>query len=101
MIVLLFASSSAMVSNTLVTVRPLDEMFCIVLSVIIVNIIVFFLVQLLTSLTRFCLKSIDDSTYSTANLLSELISVRDGLCDIAIDFTKEELLSIFENICTC
>ena len=48
----------------------------------------------------FCLKSIDDSTFSTANLLSELICVRDGLCDIAINFTKEELLSIIDNVCT-
>ena len=30
-----------------------------------------------------------------------LISVRDGSCDIAIDFTKEEFLSIIENIYTC
>ena len=30
-----------------------------------------------------------------------LISVRDGLCNIAIEFTKEELVSIIENTCTC
>jgi hypothetical protein len=99
MSVLLFTSSFVMVSNTLVIVHPLDNIFCIISNVIIVRIIVFFLIQLITT---FCLKSIDDCTYSTVNLLSELISVRDGLCDIAIDFTKEELLSIIEeNICTC
>jgi len=44
--------------------------------------------------------SIDDSTFSNANLLSELISVRDGLCDIAINLTEEELLCIIEYVCT-
>jgi hypothetical protein len=48
----------------------------------------------------FFLKSIDDSSFSTANLLSESICVRDGLCDIAINFTKEELLSFIDNVCT-
>ena len=47
-----------------------------------------------------CSKSIGDSTFSTANLLSELICDRDGLRDIAINLTKEELLSIIENVCT-
>ena len=36
--------------------------------------------------------SIDDTTFSTANLLSELLSVIDGLSDIfGVDFTKDEL----------
>jgi len=50
--------------------------------------------------SSFCSKSIGDSTFSKATLLSELICVRDGLCDIAINFTKEELLSIIEYVCT-
>jgi hypothetical protein len=49
----------------------------------------------------YCTNSIDDSTFSIANLLSELISVRDGLYDIPINLTKEDLMCIIENICTC
>ena len=48
----------------------------------------------------FYFKFIGDSTFSTANLLSELSCVRDGLCDIANNFTKEELLSIIDIVCT-
>ena len=44
--------------------------------------------------------SIEDSTFCTANLLIELISVRDGICEIAIDLNKEELQFIIDNVCT-
>lgn len=49
----------------------------------------------------YCTNSIDYDTFSTANLLSELISVRDGLYDIPINLSKEDLLYIIEYICTC
>jgi hypothetical protein len=44
--------------------------------------------------------SIEDSTFCTANLLIELISVRDGISEIAIDLNKEELQFIIDNVCT-
>ena len=53
-----------------------------------------------STVSSFCSQLIDDSTSSTANLLSELICVRDGLYDIAVNFTKEELMSIIESVCT-
>ena len=53
----------------------------------------FFSVQLIALWTHFVWSLL-------TNLLSELICVRDDLCDTAINFTEEELLSIIDNVCT-
>ena len=98
MIVILCASSPLMESFMLVIVHQSGKMFCTVSNVI--PIIIFFFGSVNSIVNSSCSKSLGDSTFSTANLLSELICVRDGLCDIAINFTKEELLSIIENVCT-
>ena len=87
MIGLLFVSSPLMESFMLVIVHPSGKMFCTVLNVIIVPIIIFFFGSVNSIVNLFCSKSIGDCTFSTANLLSELICVRDGLRDIAINFT--------------
>jgi hypothetical protein len=45
--------------------------------------------------------SIEDSTYSTANLLSELINIRDGFLETSIHFSNEELSFMIDKVCTC
>jgi len=45
--------------------------------------------------------SIEDSTYSTANLLSELINIRDGFLETSIHFSNEELSYMIDKVCTC
>ena len=45
--------------------------------------------------------SIEDSTFSTANLLSELVNIRDGLLELSINLNAEELSHIINYVCTC
>jgi hypothetical protein len=61
----------------LAAVGPSGKTFCIVSKVIIAPNIFFGSDNSIINL--YCTYSIDDSTFSTANLFSELISVRDGL----------------------
>ena len=88
-------------SCTVEVCLPLGKIFCTVSTHTIVPIRVFFVTQSKNYKLLLYNNSIEDSTLCAANLLVELISVRGGICENAIDLNiKEELQFIIDSVCT-